>query len=313
MRLTGLYRRLADMGSSSNEETEGRAAEADLIKDSSGDRKEPKAPRGDHPQPQSSFFAKLPPEIRIQIYSLALPAEPETVDVVIPFDRFHRLQHPPTPGQRVDRHVLRAHRRSGQLWLMPWVRGKRTSSVLLVCWRMYKEAADILYSNRSFSFESLGDFVQFHRAASVTAFSRITSLSIFCCRPHAQMPESEFGTHAHDQATNILLSEMPHLRRLQILTAALCWRKVLFELTSLEEFQDSEDFYSKKIQKELSGSFEWLRRVPCKGNISVQFFYPCETVAGESRVRKMYELQLEDGDFVISKYEKRDISGLMWT
>ncbi|KAI1209360.1 uncharacterized protein F4807DRAFT_426451 [Annulohypoxylon truncatum] len=91
----------------------------------------PPIPR--HPQTQSSLFAKLPLDLRLKIFRLALDSSPIPVSTQ-GLPRFIGLERPVDEGPRVTA-----------------VREARLLSLLVTCSRAYAEALPVLYSVNTFS------------------------------------------------------------------------------------------------------------------------------------------------------------------
>ncbi|KAF2252422.1 hypothetical protein BU26DRAFT_257009 [Trematosphaeria pertusa] len=121
-------------------------------------------PQQAHPQQQSLFFSKLPPELRIEVYQLLIPRSKcisvETRQAMLrhmPLDpectnEEERKPWTRDPRRIVEEHDTEWHRRPRMTqWDYGWTRGDvQELDVFLACRRIYHEVAELLYSSRTF-------------------------------------------------------------------------------------------------------------------------------------------------------------------
>ncbi|KAF2102933.1 hypothetical protein NA57DRAFT_71917 [Rhizodiscina lignyota] len=111
-----------------------------------------------HPQTQSAFFSSLPLEIRLLIYSYAIPSE------YVVLDKFE------TERLTADRGAVKVSYKN--------LRDSFLSPILLSCRRMYQEAADIPVKNVRFSINL--QFGHTNVMPSPSFASRIRRLEVLC-------------------------------------------------------------------------------------------------------------------------------------
>ncbi|KAI0883961.1 uncharacterized protein GGS22DRAFT_195097 [Annulohypoxylon maeteangense] len=135
-------------------------------------QQQPPGPR--HPQSQSPLFCKLPLELRLKIFRLALDCSPIPVHTQ-GLPRFVGLQQPAVGGPQV---IV--------------VREARLLSLLITCSRAYAEALPILYSVNTFSVGSR-DTVSLLAAASYASWIRRLEFHLRLGKPPINMQRSGQG------------------------------------------------------------------------------------------------------------------------
>ncbi|KAF2106382.1 hypothetical protein BDV96DRAFT_654769 [Lophiotrema nucula] len=183
-------------------------------------------PQPIHQQQQSSFFSKLPAEIRLEIYAYALPSHK---DFRVGASKggpskakcFKWSSNASSQGF-AEKHATLTHRHDSYAFYSdPFKRPLKYKNILTICWRMYAEVQDYLYSTRTFYFDTPTDLIRL-QAMSPEHFERITRLRLIYCSTYAT-PRTETNILNWDRA-HIALADMANLRSVEILLTETCWR-----------------------------------------------------------------------------------------
>lgn len=157
---------------------------------------EPPLPRF-HVGQTSSLFS-LPTELRLQIYTMILPALDDVVEIV-----------------PINRDSARVVTKSGQEKTGP--RDLTKSNLLRTCKAIHTEAVDILFTNRTYRFANAKALYLFLRAIGSTGRALLSRVDVYC-------------GNREDAITFALLATCPKLR---VLTLRVPRPRLLFPLSPI--------------------------------------------------------------------------------
>ncbi|OTA67250.1 hypothetical protein K449DRAFT_430452 [Hypoxylon sp. EC38] len=222
----------------------------------------PPAPR--HPQRQSPLFGKLPPELRLEIFRLALDCSPIPVHTS-GLPRFVGLQTFGQGGPHVDE-----------------VREARLLSLLLTCSRAYAEGMPVLYSINTFSMGSR-DTVRLLAATSYASWIRRLNFHLWRPKPPLNMERPDDGWiklglnrrfyHNEERNYNDWLKVWQDMRKLE----GLQWLHV-------ELFVASNMW--RKYEVEILMPLRGLLRDGAYGKLTVNWDRPAQGTAAEDILRE---------------------------
>ncbi|CAK45237.1 uncharacterized protein An08g00850 [Aspergillus niger] len=155
-------------------------------------------------QPTSSFFQRLPPEIRLMIYAYVFNDSPNTTPT--PNDSYNKHNHPPRPNPQQNS-PPKATDTNSSLYphthpSLPLTLSKNTTSPLLTCRAMYLESAPLLYSLTTIDTDDLYTFLSFINTISPHLRKYIKSLMVQYTPIWQPMAGQEYPfsvyTHTHN-------------------------------------------------------------------------------------------------------------------
>lgn len=157
-------------------------------------------------------------------------------------------------------------------------RPPRIVLTLVLC--SFDEITDLLYSTRTFYFDSPLDLIVLYKSIPLHHFNRIRSLRIIFCSLYAS-PRSETNANNWKRVVEIL-HQMPDLQTVHIVLSHFCWHEYFYIQShpgldlkhgSLPWARSSYRCWDIETEvEEISQHMEWVKEIKCAGEFIVQIY-----------------------------------------